>query len=72
MDDEVTQDFLKRVDALIRHNDEKVHASLSINELQEAALFNAGVDQLREVVDIPEQIKIELEENSGEENHVEA
>jgi len=65
LEDEVTQDYFERVRALLRHSDEKVHGALSAGKLEEAANWNAGADQLKEVIDLPEQIKLEIEDEDG-------
>ena len=75
--DPITVDFFNRVKALEYANNANVHGALSIDKfsqdsLYQAALFNAALDQLKEVQDIPEQMKIEIEEerNAREESNV--
>ena len=78
--DPVTEDFFNRVEALVEANESNVHGALAVDKfsqdsLYQAALFNAALDQLKEVQDIPEQMKIEIEEERDdreEENSLEA
>ena len=69
--DPVTVDFFNRVKALEYANDANVHGALSIDKfskdsLYQAALFNAALDQLKEVQDIPEQMKNDIEEERND------
>jgi len=61
-DEPVTKRFFAYVDVLVGDNDNKVHYHLRNGEPDQAANYNAGLDQLTEVLDIPEQMKMDLEE----------
>lgn len=59
--------FMEYVDTLRFDNDKLTHDALKKNALEQAALFNAGMTQLKEVLKVvPETIIDDLEENENE------
>lgn len=49
---EITRDFLGRIKALRDYSAEQVHKHLSRNEVNEAMMFNSGMLQLDDVLDV--------------------
>jgi len=59
---EVTKDFMARIYALKEFADSKVHSCLETYEAKQAEYWNAGMHQLQEVLDLPQRMIEEAEE----------
>ena len=59
---EVTKEFFERITLLRVDADTQVHANLKNNNLTNASFWNAGKDQLEEVLELPERMIKEAEE----------
>ena len=59
---EVTRLFFSYVNVHLEDADRLVHTCLGQNQKDEAALHNAGMVQIQEIIAIPESMKEDLEE----------
>ena len=59
---EITRLFFEYVKVLLEDADNHVHSCLEENKKEEAALFNAGMVQIKEIMDIPERMKDDIKE----------
>jgi hypothetical protein len=61
---EVTCLFFEYVKVHLEDDDNRVHGSLENNLKDEAALFNAGMSRLHDVMEIPERMIEDLKEET--------
>lgn len=54
---EITRMFFEDVRLILEDADIQVHRSLELNQKEEAALFNAGMTQVQEILEIPGRMK---------------
>ena len=59
---EVTKEFFEHITLLRIDADAQVHTNLKNNNLTNAGFWNAGKDQLEEVLELPERMIEETEE----------
>jgi hypothetical protein len=69
----VTKEFMNRVKDIYNNNDKSVHKCLkNPHAIQEAALYNAAMDALEEVLDGPQTMIEDLKGISNESRTVDA
>lgn len=54
--DPITKEFFSVILVLVEDADKCVHRCLEENDLQDAALHNAGMSKLKDVLDIPDEL----------------
>lgn len=58
----VTKLFMQYIKAMIHDCDTKVHSHIEVNDMHNAHLYNAAMNQLKEVLEIPDMMIEDLKE----------